>query len=168
MRKILICLGLMACTPGSFAQQPSQDTPQSEQEASASQNDSFTKFEYQGFVFAIPASVRMNETSKEAIGKCEDGTFGMSIKVEKDKAASGNAAVEMCRRMVTELSVADARVTKLLVHGMVGAKMEGNVEGSPLTMLILAADGKFVKVVIINTPQRADWVNLVLDSVTRK
>lgn len=163
MKKLILALAmLIPATFATLAQEPAADSSQSLTPVEGS----FSKFEYQGFSLMVPSASTVDMTTKEAVIKCNDGSFGMSIKVEKDKGASANAATEMCRRMVSELDVKGARITKMLIHGMQGAKLEGVTEGAPITVLILAVDKKYVKIVVINTPDHADWVNITLDSIT--
>ncbi|MCM1005524.1 MAG: hypothetical protein NC402_04430 [Prevotella sp.] len=164
MKKIFLSiLAIAAIAPITVhAQQPDRIL----EESVTPVEGSFFKFEYQGFSMMIPANNEVEMSAKEAVVKSPDGTFGMSVKVEKDKSASANTAVEMCRRMVNELDVKGAKVSRVIIHGMQGGKLEGITEGIPVTVLILNAGGKYFKMVIINTPDHADWVNITADSVT--
>lgn len=137
------------------------------EEAITSIKDRFSNFEYQGFTLMVPSDNEIHVTDKEAVVKCTDGTYGLSVKVEKDRGATANAAVEMCRRMVTELDVKNAKISRVIIHGMQGGKLEGVTEGAPITVLILDAGSKYFKLVIINTPNHADWVNITIDSVNK-
>lgn len=161
MKKFLFALGLIASVVPAWAQQIGVQDVVTETAA----EQMFVQFDYQGFTMQVPAGCEVNLTTKEAVLKCGDGTFGMSVKVEKDKGASAEAAVEMCRRMVRELDVKDSKITKVMIHGMQGGKLEGTTEGAPVSVLILATKGKYIKVVVINTPEHADWVNITLDSL---
>lgn len=162
MKKLALALGLLlGIAPFASAQeQVAEVTEQSQAECL-----DFQEFEYQGFKMNIPINSEVSMTTKEAIVKCKDGTFGMSLKIEKDKGATPNAAYEMCKRMVTELDVKDSKITKVMVHGMQGAKLEGVTEGAPVSVLILATKDKYVKMVIICTPEHAAWANIVTDSI---
>ena len=161
MGKYLLAIGLLLSSAAVSAQEPVISA-----DLSVVSNETlFKSFEYQGFTMQVPANCEANISKKEAVLKCIDGTFGMSIKVEKDKNASPNAAVEMCRRMVRELDVKNSKITKVMIHGMQVGKLEGTTEGAPISVLILAVKGKYLKMVIINTPEHADWANIVIDSV---
>lgn len=163
MKNLILAIALLAPGVATYAQEPTAGTVHNLTPVEGG----FSRFEYQGFSFMVPSGATISEKDKEALVKCADGTFGMSVKVEKDKKASAQSAVEMCRRMVTELDVRGAKITKMLIHGMQGAKLEGMTEGIPVSVLILAVDGQYVKTVIINTPAHTDWVNIALDSITR-
>lgn len=164
MRTIITALLVCVICLSAQAQQPAPDEAAP---VAAQTTGGFTKYDYQGYSFMIPAGSRVRATDAEAVIRTEDGTFGMSVKVESDRKASAGAAVELCRRMVRELDVKGAKVTRVLVHGLQGAKLEGQTEGLPITVFILAHDGRYVKMVLINTPQQAATVNIVTDSVTR-
>lgn len=162
MKRYILALALL-CPPMLV---PAQSAQVTQSETVTPVEGNFSKFEYQGFSMMVPASSQIDMTAKEAIVKTNDGTFGMSVKVEKDKDAKTDAAVEMCRRMATDLDVKGARVTKVMIHGLQGGKLEGTTEGAPISVLILNAGGKYLKMVVINTPDHADWVNITIDSVT--
>lgn len=165
IKKYLLCVAECLClTVPVFAQKVSESVTESVRPVEGS----FSRFDYQGFSMMIPSGSSVDMTSKEAIVKSNDGTFGMSVKVEKDKDASATAAVEMCRRMVSELDVRGAKVSRVMVHGMQGGRLEGMAEGAPMSVLILKSDDCYFKIVFINTPERADWVNICIDSVTRE
>lgn len=127
---------------------------------------SFSKFEYQGFTMLIPAPSDTRTTPDEAIIKTPDGTLGMSLKIESDRGATPEAALQMCRRMATELHVKGATVSHLSIHGLRGARLQGTTEGLPITVLILADKGKYLKLVIIHTPEQSDLTNIIIDSIT--
>lgn len=127
----------------------------------------FSRLDYKGFSMLIPSGSDVNLTDKEAIVKYTDGTYGMSVKVESDKDASASAAVQICRRLVNDLDVRGAKVSRVLIHGMSGGRLEGYVEGAPINVVVLDAGKKYLKLVIINTPNRSDWTNMTVDSVNR-
>lgn len=164
MRTILTALLVCVICLSAQAQRPAPDDAAP---VAAQTTGRFTKYDYQGYSFMIPAESLVRATDTEAVIRTPDGTFGMSVKVERDRKAAPGAAVELCRRMVRELDVKGAKVTRVLVHGLQGAKLEGVTEGLPITVLILAHEGRYVKMVLINIPQQAATVNIVTDSVTR-
>lgn len=160
IRRLTIALSLLLCgisTP-IFATAQTSETFTSQ--------DSFTRFDYQGYTMSVPAGVQIDITGKEAILKSDDGTFGMSLKVEADKGASQSKALEMCRRMVTDLDVKNAQISRVSIHGLNGARLEGITEGAPISMLILAAHHQYLKMVIINTPEHTSWASVTMDSLS--
>ena len=104
----------------------------------------FSKFEYKGYRMLIPSPAETRATEQEAVIKTADGTLGMSLKIESDKGASADAAIQMCRRMAGELLVKGAAVAHLSIHGLRGARLTGTAEGVPVTVLILAAKGEYL------------------------
>ncbi|MCM1320331.1 MAG: hypothetical protein NC217_08135 [Muribaculaceae bacterium] len=159
-----LTMAVIALSPiGTAAQQPTETVIESVTPVEGN----FSKFEYQGFSMMIPANNEIEMTTKEAIVKCIDGTFGMSVKVEKDSKASAAAAVQMCQRMVTDLDVKNAKVSRVIIHGMQGGRLEGVTEGAPINVVILDTGKQYLKMVIINTPDHADWVNITIDSINK-
>lgn len=162
MKKLMLCLALLMSGGVVLGQEPAA-APQTKMSAEGG----FYEFEYQGFGIMVPTASQASVSGSEAVLKCADGTFGMSVKVEKDRGASADSALEMCRRMVSEFGVEGARITKMLIHGMQGVRLEGITEGLPVTVQIMAVDGRYLRIVAMSTPAHADWVGVALDSVTR-
>lgn len=127
----------------------------------------FSRMDFEGFTMLIPSQSLVSETEKEAIVKMADGTYGMSVKIEEDRSASASAAVQICNRLVNDLDVKRAKVTRVIIHGMQGGRLEGTAEGAPVNVLVLDAGKKYLKLVIINTPAHADWANITIDSVNK-
>lgn len=131
------------------------------------QETAFRPFEYEGFTLSIPTEAVVTQKEGTAIVKAADGTFGMSIEVKADKKAREEAAVQICRRMVSELGISDARLQRVMVHGLKGARVMGRSQGAPITVLVLDGGKKYLQIVVLNTPMRQGWTDFCLDSVTK-
>lgn len=165
MKNLFIALILAAAMSPTML--PAQQTADTLSESVRPVEGNFSEFEYQGFTMLIPSNSTVDSTTKEAIVKCPDGTFGMSVKVEADKSASATSAVQLCRRMVTDLDVKNATISRVMIHGMKGGRLQGITEGAPINVVILDTGKKYLKMVIINTPDHADWVNITIDSINK-
>lgn len=162
MKKIALVIVMLIAGVSAFAVSVSEENV-----AVTPVEGSFSQLDYKGFSMLIPSNSQVNMTDNETIVKQPDGTYGMSVKVEIDKGASPTAAVQICRRLVNDLDVRGAKVSRVLVHGMTGGRLEGYAEGAPINVLVLDAGGKYLKLVIINTPERAAWTNMTIDSVNK-
>lgn len=127
----------------------------------------FKPVQYEGFELLVPAEAEMHDTGKSAIVKCPDGTFGLSLQVTKDKKAGTEAAVQLCRRMVTDLKISGATLSRVTMHGLSGARVRGTAEGAPITVLVLDGGKRFFQAVAINTPRREAWVDRCLESIAK-
>ncbi len=59
-------------------------------------------------------------------------------------------------------------MTRVSIHGMAGGRVQGTVEGAPISVVVLDGSGKYVKLVVINMPDRADWADMAIDSLSRQ
>ena len=105
--------------------------PQSAHEDLTPVAGTFSRFNYDGFTMLVPSGTLISKSDQEAVVKAADGTFGLSLKVEKDAAASPEAALQLCSRLVSDLRIKGARVTRVSIHGMAGGRVQGTVEGAP-------------------------------------
>ena len=142
--------------------------PQSAHEDLTPVAGTFSRFNYDGFTMLVPSGTLISKSDQEAVVKAADGTFGLSLKVEKDAAASPEAALQLCSRLVSDLRIKGARVTRVSIHGMAGGRVQGTVEGAPISVVVLDGSGKYVKLVVINMPDRADWADMAIDSLSRQ
>lgn len=162
MKKFLLSLTLLAAAAAVMPSYAQDATTPAVQE----QQIDYADFNYQGFNIKVPAGCKIEMTSKEALLKSDDKTFGLSMKVEKDAKASGESAVQMCNRMIADLDIKGAQLNRLTNHGMNGARVQGTIEGAYINVVILDAGGKYVKLVIISAPEKASLAETIIDSIT--
>lgn len=126
-----------------------------------------TPFTYNNISILIPEGCTPRVSDKEAVVKQPDSSFGLSLKIEKDKSATPALAEKLCRGMIQDLDVKEYSLTRVLIHGMSGARLSGKVEGTPVDVVILDGGKCLVKLVIIALPDHHIPVNRIIDSITR-
>lgn len=160
-KKILMILALAApAACGAAAQEPAvSDKVENVAETG------FSAFSYQGFDMLVPAGSQVEMTGKEAVLKTDDRRYGLSLKIETEADASPEAAVQLCSRMISELNIKNAQLNRVMIHGMAGGRLQGTIEGALINVVVLDASRRYVKLIIITSPDLASWADRTIDSL---
>lgn len=122
---------------------------------------------FNGFTMQIPQGLPVNMEGNNATMKNPDGSFGLSLDIEKNKDARPQGAYEITQRLVTDLHIQGAKLSKVKVNGMEGAVLEGKIEGANVAVEVLDAGKKYVKLVAIYTDARAADAKKALLSIRK-
>lgn len=122
----------------------------------------FIPLDYGGFEFEIPAGSVVKKDSKLLV-TYPDASFGVSMENEA-VGINQKIAFEKVRSYATRYKLEDAKVEKVNVAGVNGAKATGKLENMQVTILILPVNDQQVTTVIMATPERSDWANHFIDS----
>lgn len=125
----------------------------------------FVELYYNGVTLKVPQGAPVDMNSKEAVLKTADGSFGLSLKVEKEPKSSPQGAYEICQRLVTDLNLRQSQLSKVSINGLQGACVDGSLEGSHVAVLVLDAGKRYVKLVVICAPQYVSRAGTVIKSV---
>ena len=162
MKKVILAIAL-ALICGSFASM-AQDSNVGV--AQTTSND-YVDFFFNGYNFKIPQGLPVNMENNEATVRNSDGTFGISIKSEKDTKASAAGAYEICKRTVTDLHLGDAKLSKVNIYGLEGARVTGNLEGMHVAVEILDTGKRYMKIVTIYTDAHTADAETLLSEITK-
>lgn len=126
----------------------------------------YVNMSYGGFDFELPAGTIV-ERGSSLLAKYPDGSFGVSMTNEGNRAANQKIAFELCRKMAASMHLPDPRVEKVSFGKCGGAKATGRLEGQEVTILVLPYDSQQTTTVILATPHRSDWVDHFLQTLKR-
>lgn len=127
----------------------------------------YVDFFFNGYTIKVPQGMPVNMDGNEAVVKSADGTFGLSIKIEKDAKASANGAYELCKRVVTDLHLQEAKLTKVNINGLEGACVEGNLEGMHVGVEVLDGGKRYIKAIAIFDASHTDAAKQALMSIRK-
>lgn len=129
--------------------------------------NNYVDFFFNGFTFKIPQGMPVNMEGTEATIKNTNGTFGVSIKSEKDANASAQGAYGICQRAVTDLHLIEAKLTKVNINGLEGAVVEGKLEGTNVAIEVLNGGKKYLKTIIIYDDSNLSQAKTILTSIKK-
>lgn len=111
---------------------------------------------YGGFNFEIPAGSLVEKNSKIVV-KYPDGSFGVSMENEEFRGGNQKIAYEKAKSYVKRYELKDAKVERITIDGVKGAKASGMLEEHEVTVMILPVNDQQLTVVIMATPNRQEW-----------
>lgn len=159
-------MALLLAAGGMTAGVHAQTTDEVIAETLTSAND-YVDFFFNGYTFKVPQGMPVNMEGNEAVVKSPDGSFGLSVKIEKDSKASANGAYEICKRVVTDLHLQEAKLTKVSVNGLEGACVEGKLEGMHVGVEVLDGGKRYIKAIAIYDASHLDAAKQTLMSVKK-
>ncbi len=121
---------------------------------------------YAGFNFEIPAGSLVDKGSKIVV-KYPDGSFGISMENEEFRGGNQKIAYEKARSYVKRYELKDAKVERVTVDGVKGAKASGMLEEHEVTVIILPVNDQQLTTVIMATPKRQEWAQHFYTSLKR-
>lgn len=167
MKKLFLSLALAAAFVG-FNASADDNTGSLRETYVESVSQDYVDFFFNGFVFKIPQNVSVNMEGQEATIKSNDGTFGVSIKTEKDSKATAQGAYEICQRSASELHLKQPKLTKISINGLEGASVEGELEGMNVAVEVLDAGKRYLKVIVLYTDAHVQDAKTVLTSAVKE
>lgn len=127
----------------------------------------YVDFFFNGLSFKIPQGMPVNMEGNEALVKSVDGSFGLSFKMEKDAKATPTGAYELCKRVVTDLHLQEAKLSKVNINGLEGACVEGKIEGMRVAVEVLDAGKRYLKAIAIFDDSHADAAKEALTAIKK-
>lgn len=164
MKRIVIMAAALLFAAGGVTIKADEPAVQS---AAENVTNDYVDFFFNGFTMKVPQGMPVNMEGNEALVKSPDGTFGLSLKIEKDAKATAVGAYELCKRVVTDLHLQEAKLTKVSVNGMEGACVEGKLEGMGVGVEILDAGKRYLKAIAIYNDTHADDAKTALMSIKK-
>lgn len=126
----------------------------------------FVDMSYAGFDFQLPAGTVVEKNSS-LVAKYPDGSFGVSMSNVEKRGSNQDLAFKLCRQLATSMHLSNPKVQKVTFGKCKGAKASGVLEGQEVTVLVLPYSGQEVTTVILATPNRTDWVDHFLRTLSR-
>ena len=168
MKRLIAFVAVAAMTLMMLPGRMSAQNPQisAEEQKALDSADWYIPLSYGGFNFEIPAGSIVDKGSKITV-KYPDGSFGMSMENEEFRGGSQKIAYEKARSYAKRYELKDAEVSKVTVGGVKGAKAVGQLENHQVTVIILPVNEQQVTTVLMATPNRTDWVNHFVQTMSR-
>lgn len=168
MKKIgILIISLVLSAAGFTGQAQTSSAVPTASQTTAEAATEYVDFFFNGLSLKVPQGAPISMEGNEAVLKTPDGSFGFSLKTEKDKKASATGAYELCKRVVTDLHIQQAQLTKVNINGLEGACVDGTLEGVHVAVTVLADGHRYVKLVVICAPSHASWARTVIQSVRK-
>lgn len=120
---------------------------------------------YGGFSFQVPAG-SVVEMGDKFLARYPDGSFGVSMTNQERTGLTQDLAFQICKQMATTLHLPDPKVKKVKFGKSAGAQASGELEGQQVTIVVLPNGHKEVTTVILATPNRSEWTDHFLKSLT--
>lgn len=133
-------------------------------EGNATATDWFVTIDYNGYEFEIPAGCLV-EKGPTVVAKYPDGTFGVSMSNVESIGTSQRNCIEVCKRLVKQLKLKDAKIENKKVGKVEGAKATGEFDGTLVTILILPYDDQETTAIIMAAPGRQAWADHLVETM---
>lgn len=165
MKKLLILALAVVMGLPLMAQQnaTSQEPTEAEQQKARESANWYIPLNYGGIEFEVPAGSIVEKNSKMLI-KYPDGTFGVSMENEAI-SCDQKLAYEKARMYANKYKLSNAKVNKVTLGGIKGAKATGRLESHDVTVLILPVSDQQITTVLMATPDRQEWADHFQQSI---